>query len=376
MKIAIDGRFYGLENAGLGRYTIGLVENLKTLDQKNSYTILLTEKYFQKLSFPKNWKKIAVSFRHYSLKEQLELPKIINQENPDLVHFLHFNIPITYKGKFVVTIHDLLMHRQKGKEATTLPFLAYKIKRLAYHLVFKKAVFGSRKIIVPSNFVKEDLVNYYRIPQKKIEVVYEGVDHFLRSVDAGKKVLNKYQINLPYFIYSGNAYPHKNLKRAVEAIYFLNKASSKRFLFVIVSSRNVFVKRLERMIKSIGGEKYVRLIGFVPDNDLVYLYKNSLGFLYPSLSEGFGLPGLEAMAAGTLVLVSDIPVFHEIYENQAIYFNPYDFSAIEREMRNVVEMDPKKRQKLISSGQKFVKRYSWIKMAKKTLKIYKDVLEN
>jgi hypothetical protein len=120
MKILIDARMYGLENAGIGRYALNLINQLTQLDDKNDYILLLRKKYFDDLTLPKNFKKVLADFRHYSFAEQLMLPKIIANEKPDLVHFLHFNVPVWFTGKFVVTIHDLLMHKQKGLEATTL----------------------------------------------------------------------------------------------------------------------------------------------------------------------------------------------------------------------------------------------------------------
>src|SRR5258708_40324983 len=109
-----------------------------------------------------------------------------------------------------------------------------------------------------------------------------------------------------YFIYTGNAYPHKNLERAIRA------AAKMKITFYIVSSRNVFTKRLEKLIQRLKAKEYVKLLGYVEDSKLKELYKDSVGFIYPSLAEGFGLPGLEAMKAGTLVLSSSIPVFREI----------------------------------------------------------------
>jgi glycosyltransferase involved in cell wall biosynthesis len=129
------------------------------------------------------------------------------------------------------------------------------------------------------------------------------------------------------------------------------------------------------MADELKAKDLVRFLGLVPDNQLGSLYKNSLGFAFPSLSEGFGLPGLEAMNAGTLLLASEIPVFKEIYGKNAIYFNPLDFSSIERSMRNVVEMEEPKRKNLIAEGQKFAKQYSWAKMAKETLKIYESTFK-
>lgn len=173
----------------------------------------------------------------------------------------------------------------------------------------------------------------------------------------------------PYFIYVGNAYPHKNLARAIEA------AAACEVNFAIVSSRGVFVSRLVKLIRKLKAEKFVKLLGFVPDNELKNLYKDSEGFIFPSLYEGFGLPGLEAMAAGTLVLASDIPVFKEIYKNKVIYFNPHDFTSIERSIRSVLDMDREKRKEMIKEGQEFAKAYTWSKMAKETLVVYKEVFK-
>ncbi len=175
-----------------------------------------------------------------------------------------------------------------------------------------------------------------------------------------------------YFIYAGNAYPHKNLNRLIEAVVLLNKSVDEPVKLKIVSSRNVFTKRLEAQIRTLGADKFVELLGFVPDEKLKVLYKNSVAFTFPSLSEGFGLPGIEAMEAETLVLASDIPVFREIYGPAAIYFNPLDFTAIEKSMKNALEMSDTERKTKVAFAQKFAKRYSWAKMAKETLKIYES----
>ena len=175
MRIVIDARLYGLENAGLGRYTINLVNELQKLDNNNEYFILLRKKYFNQLNFNNNWKKVLADIKHYSLAEQIKLPKIIKDLRPDLVHFLHFNVPILYKGKFIVTIHDLLMHKQKGLEATTLTPSRYFFKRLGYGLVFANAVKKAMKVIVPSQAVKDEVCYYYKLNREKVIVTYEGI---------------------------------------------------------------------------------------------------------------------------------------------------------------------------------------------------------
>ncbi len=366
MKILLDARFYGLENAGLGRYTINLIEGLAKLDKKNEYVILLRKKYFNGLKLPKNWKKVLADFRHYSLAEQIRLPRIIAKESPSLMHFLNFNIPVFYQGKFMVTIHDLLMPKHKEAKGTTLPFYLFYPKHLAAKFAIKKAITNAAKIIVPSKAVKDEIVGEYKISENKIEVIYEGISSSI------KYQVSSIKIREPYFIYVGNAYPHKNLERLIKAVVQLNEADKKKTLLAIASSRDIFTSRLEKQIEGMGASKYVKLLGFVPDEDLGVLYKNSLAFVYPSLSEGFGLPGLEAMSAGTISLVSDISVFKEIYQDKALYFNPYKVESIADALTKAIDMDVKERQRRVEEGKEFVKRYSWSKMAKQTLNLYES----
>ena len=376
MRILIDGRFWGLENAGLGRYTINLINSLQKLDKKNNYLVLLRKKYFNKLKFPKNWEKVLAEVKHYSFKEQVKIPKLIFKHEPNIVHFLHFNVPISYNRNFIVTIHDILWHKQKGENVTTLSPLRYKAKYLGYKKVFSHAVAASKKIIAPSKSVKKELIEYYKnLDRKKVTVVYEGIDENFSKVSEKERVLKKYSINSDYFIYAGNAYPHKNLPRAIEAVIHLNKVSKKKLLFAIACSRSVFLERLEGVVRQSGAADYVKILGQVSDKDLGVLYKNSLALLYPSLSEGFGLQGLEAIVSGTAVLASNIPVFKEVYINNVIYFDPYDVSSIVKSMQEVIEMSLEKRKKMIKKGQEFIKRYSWDKMAKETLKVYEEALK-
>lgn len=371
MKILIDARMYGLENTGIGKYVMELLTNLTDVDSSNNYFIILRNKYYKELIFPNNFKKIKGDFRQYSFSEQFLIPKIIREVKPDLVHFPHFNIPLVFGGKYIVTIHDLLMHKQKGFEATTLNPIMYLIKRSAYRLVFDRGVKKAVKIIVPSETVKKELLGYYQIPPEKVSVTLEGVSDLAGSISASQ-LAEKYKIKKPYFIYTGNAYPHKNLKRLIDALSSLNKERSEKVSLVIVSARSFFMVRLEKLIKKLGASPFVKLLGFIPDGELGALYKGSVGFIFPTLSEGFGIPGLDAMQARTLVLCSEIPVLKEIYKDHAIYFNPFDFTSIEMGMEQALDLSSEERESIVSSANDFVKRYSWHKMAQETLRVYED----
>lgn len=173
-----------------------------------------------------------------------------------------------------------------------------------------------------------------------------------------------------YFIYLGNAYPHKNLRRLIEAMVLLNKSCKNPVFLKIGGSRSVFSEKLITLINELNAGKIVNLLGYVPEDELDKLYKNSVAFVFPSLSEGFGLPGLEAIEAGTLVLASKIPVFEEVYQNNVIYFDPLDVRSIELAMEQALTCGKKEREERIRKAQKFAKRYSWAKMAVETLEVY------
>lgn len=178
-----------------------------------------------------------------------------------------------------------------------------------------------------------------------------------------------------YFVYVGNAYPHKNITRLLEAMRLFNVGKNEKVKLVIASARNVFIERLENAAKEKGVSSLVKILGFVPDKDLNKIYKSSIGFVYPTLMEGFGLPGLEAMKNKTLVLASNISVLKEIYEDNAIYFDPLDINSMVFAMETAEGLSSKEREKRIKKAQQFIKKYSWEKMAKETLKVYKSASE-
>jgi glycosyltransferase involved in cell wall biosynthesis len=187
-----------------------------------------------------------------------------------------------------------------------------------------------------------------------------------------KDILKKYKLDGDYFLYVGNVYPHKNLERLIKTIVDLNQEAHKKVYLAIVCSRNVFEKRLEQYVYSNKAERYVKFLGFVPDDDLALLYQKSRAFVYPTLSEGFGLPGLEAMAEGTIVAASDIPVLNEIYGDQALYFDPYDTGSITTTLIKVLKITDRQRLKLIQENKKFIRKYSWKNTASQTFKLYEN----
>lgn len=369
MKIAIDARLYGLENAGIGRYSMEFLSELARQDLDNQYYILLRSNYFNSLKLPENFIKIEADIPHYSIAEQRRIPKILKKINPDLVHFLHFNVPLSYKGKFVVTIHDSIMHSSKGKNTSKQPFYKYYLKRIAYKKVFAHAIKKSEKIIVPSNYVKKQVGDKFRISGSKIVVCYEGVNKDFTKQNKQKTVKNKQK----YLIYTGSAYPHKNLQLAVEAIVQLNESSQEKVNFKIVGAKNKFMSDLETFVDKFGAADTVKFLGFIKDDKLNKLYGNAVGFIYPSIEEGFGLPGLEAMSSGTIVVASNIPVFKEIYDGAAVFFDPTERQSIVEALNKTVAMTTDERNRLLALSQKTAAKYSWAEMTIKIRNVYNAI---
>ncbi len=392
MKIAIDARMYGLEHAGIGRYVMNLIHEIEKtstakmagkLKIENWEIILLVRKnkYEEiKKEYGKVFEIIIADYPHYSIREQLLLPLQLIKLRPDLVHFPSFNIPLLYLGRKITTIHDLIKHQSRGPETSTRRQPLYWFKYLIYLVISKFAVASSAKIIVPSLWTKKELIRQYHLPAGKIIVTYEGADSkfsiakqqapLISNFQFSKKqeILAKYKIKKPFVVYTGSLYPHKNIKRLIEAVKLL------KISLVVVCARSVFFDRLGQEVKRLGAEKYVNLAGFVPDEELAVFYSEASAFVFPSLIEGFGLPGLEAMAAGLPVVAADSSCLPEIYGEAALYFNPLDYRDMAAKIKKVIN-NQSIRDRLTQSGYKQVAKYSWQKMAQQTLEVYARCLD-
>lgn len=385
LRIGIDARFYGPVGKGLGRYVQELVENLQKIDQKNEYVIFLKKENFD-LFRPRNsrfTKKLA-EVDWYSVGEQFKLPSIFSRERLDLLHVPHFNVPVFYRGKTVITIHDLIKHDWGSRSATTRAYPIFLVKHLGYRFVTSVAIRRADAIVTPSNYVKKKVAETFRVDPKKITVTYEagtltGKER-TREEKKVENVLGKLKISKPYFLYVGNVYPYKNVGRLLDAIKILSEEMDPSTLLrtgeaaqlVLVGARDVFRDRLEREIVQKGVLKYVVLTGYVADADLIDLYREAEAYVHPSLEEGFGLGPVEAMSLGTPVVQADISCLPEVGGDAALYFDPYDPRDIAEKLKTILS-NKALRQKLARKGVAQAKKYSWEKMARETLQVYKRV---
>ncbi len=372
MKIGIDCRLWN--ETGVGRYIRNLVTNLSAIDKKNEYVLfVLSQDEASIKSIVKGQMSIVrTNVSWHGIAEQVSLPKILNGENLDLVHFPYFSVPIFYYKPFIVTIHDLIVNRHNTGRASTLPYPIYFVKRLGYHAVLSNVVYRSKKIIVPSNAVRDDLIKtYININPSKIEVTYEG--GFASGASAkGRSAFggnSQKQIEGRYLLRVGNFYPHKNVEGLLLAFKdFLYENNDIKL--VLVGKRDYFFKRILKQIENLNIEPNVLLLENVSDSDLVSLYSNATATVVPSFSEGFSLTAVEAMECGSPVIVSDIPVHREICGNSAIYCNPNDINDIKQKINFACSLVESSRRELIDQGKKQSKKFSWKQMASQTLSVY------
>ena len=362
MRIVIDFRIFGTKPGGLGRYNQEFLSELKKLDKSNHYILLFKET--PEINLPDNFEIKICDCHWYGIKEQIVLPWVLYKLKPDLVHFPHFNVPIFYSGNFVVTIHDLIMTKFPSRKASTLNTFWFKIKYWFYKQVIRNAVKNSKKIIAVSKFTAKDIKEYFQLEDreaKKIEVIYEGVSTYFSS--------QKEPFNLPqnYFLYIGNAYPHKNLEFLIEVFKEFWQKHSEYYL-ILVGQKNYFYEKLAKDIDC----PNVIFTGYVADDKLDSYYKNARAYIFPSLYEGFGLPPLEAMSYGLPVLSSNSSSLPEVLGHSALYFNPKDREDLKKKMFEIIN-DNDLRNNLIRTGYKQIDKYSWRKMSEEILEIYKKL---
>ncbi len=369
LRIGIDARLYGPKNGGIGRYIQKLLENLGRLDSRNTYVVFLNEGDFDDFVLPgENFIKVAVDCRAYSFKEQIVFPFHLNKYHLDLVHFPHFNVPLLYRKKFIVTIHDLIISHYPDSRATTLNPIFYRLKLFFYRRIVKSTAKRANEIITVSQFSKKDIVDLLAVTQDKVKVIYEGYDLPLPPEENSREILEKYRLTSDYLLYVGSAYPHKNLGNLLIAFHYLIQ-EKKSLQLVLAGKDSFFYDRLKEQIEKNGLAGRVVLTGFVSDRELAGLYRQAALYVFPSLIEGFGLPPLEAQSYDLPVASSNATCLPEILGDSAVFFDPSDPYEMTQKIKLALN-DNSLRQDLIKRGRENLKKYSWQDLTKKTLDIY------
>ncbi len=361
--IVIVGREY---SSSTGTYVKNLINQLQIIDQQNHYTIIVNKKDENKVNLFNNSFKLHITdCRDFSFQEQIKLPIEIKKLKPDLVHFTMTQQPVLLNLPVVTTIHDLTTIRFNNPAKN---FVIFKFKQLIYKIVIKIVAKKSKLIITPSNFVKQDLIKYSKISEKKVKVTYESAEFSDKKTNPLKDLIGK-----DFLLYVGRSNPHKNLQNLINAFEIIQRSHPKLLLVLVGRLDQNYLAIKNNLPSTLNNQ--VIFTDHVLEHHLNWLYKNALIYVFPSLSEGFGLPGLEAMNFGLPVVSSNSSCLPEIYQNAAVYFNPLDINDMANKIIEVID-DSVIREELIKNGYVRLKSFSWQKMAEKTLSIYLEALNN
>ena len=363
-RIGIDARLFSYEARGIGRYAYELLKELASGNSSLKFVVFLNAKAYDSWD-PKNSniEKVKADVPFYGIEEQILFPRLLNSYNLDIMHFLHFNVPILYRKPFIVTIHDLLLNRYPKSNASTRNRITFFAKYFGYRAVLKSALKRASFIIAVSNFTKRELLNLYSfVPESKIRVIYEGTSF----IDSANLFVAQSSQNR-YILYVGAAYPHKNLLKTITTLAPYLQENS--LTFKLVGREDYFYRRLKSFIKDKVYGKNIEFLGEVDDLMLKELYKNAEFFIMPSLYEGFGLPPLEAMTLGCPVVARRSGSLPEILDNAALFYDSEEnlIKAIDGVLKNNTI-----RNDLIHLGKERVNFFSWKKMAEEIKILYNE----
>lgn len=349
MRVGVDARM--LCSSGIGKVIENVVSRMIVDKPEWQFVLLGKMSDFAEFSFTRkeNVELISCNAPIYTIREQFEVPWKLPKDL-DVLWCPHYNIPIFYRGRMVVTIHDLAH--------LALPEINKGLLKQTYaRVMFRLATYKAGKIACVSKFTISELKKYIpSVDEKKIYLVYNGVDEKWFSIKKGAPMHDK-----PYFIFVGNVKPHKNLQRLIEA-YKMASPQIEQDL-IIVGKKDGFINGEDSILDFIRGfENRILFTGYVSDDELMQYVAQADAMVFPSLYEGFGLPPLEALAAGTPVLASNVASIPEICGKHVTYFNPLDVQSIKEKMvqissKNVVE------------NKEWSKRYSWKQSTKEMINI-------
>jgi glycosyltransferase involved in cell wall biosynthesis len=235
-------------------------------------------------------------------------------------------------------------------------------------------------VIAVSAATRRDVESVLAVRRDRIRQVYNAPDprFLLKSEPAEQsQLLERFQISTPYLLYAGRIRPHKNIPRLIEAFAVVrgeleDDPEYRDLRLLIIGDEISKHPEVRRAMIQTRTQQVVRFLGFVPFETLKMFYSAATAFVFPSLYEGFGLPPLEAMAAGTPVITSSVSSLPEVVGPAAMIVNPENVFDIARGIREVLT-DPELRQRLIAAGHEQVRQFNWTRTAEEVLDIYREV---
>ena len=369
MRIGIDAR--KLHDFGIGTYLQNLLKELVRLDDDAQYVVLCRAVDAEWLAaLGPRVQPVVTGAGNYSVREQIEVPWRLWRAGVDLFHTPHYVLPILVPCRSIVTVHDCIH----------LMFPQYLPNRLASVYARFFMWWSTRRawrVLTVSQASKRDILRFCRIPADKVTVIYNAIDDRFRTpppAEEIERIRERFQLHEPFVLYVGNVKPHKNLERLIEAIHHLHENGYDALKLLVIGSDISKYAELRRAIHAYNLHRYVRFLGFVPDQTLHALYRLTSVFAFPSLYEGFGLPPLEAMACGAPVVTANTSSLPEVVGDAAVLVDPTDSRAIAEGLAHVLA-DPGLRADLQRLGLAHARTFSWTESARAVREIYQRVFE-
>jgi len=376
MLIGIDAsRANRPVKTGVEWYSHHLIEQFKKIDSDNRY-FLYTQKHLEGdlAVLPLNFKQKILKWlpiRFWTLI-RLSFEMKYGKEVPELLFVPAHTIPLFNPGKVVVTVHDIGFERH--------PEFYHWADKLYHRWTIKFIKKNATKIITVSEFSKKEIIEIYGIPEDRIIVTpisYDKETYKVLDIEKSvldKKILDKYKIKDPYFMFVGRLEKKKNIDGLINAFLQYKEAHpDDKHKLVLVGTRGLTFNEMEATLEMQNKTKDIIYLEYVKDsNDVAMLINGADLYIFPSRYEGFGIPALEAMACGCPLICSNTASLPEVVGQAAIMFNPENTDAIVKAIETVVQ-NPEVREALVQAGLERVKEFSWERCARQTLEIFKQL---
>ena len=369
MRIGIDAR--KLHDFGIGTYIRNLLRQLARLDRDTEFVVLARPADCDALgSLGANFRAVPETAANYSVAEQIRIPFALRREGVTLFHAPHYVLPPLVTCRSVVTIHDCI-HLMFPQYLPSRAALTY--ARTSIALASRRAT----RVLTVSESSKRDILRFVDIPADKIDVIYNAYDERFgvepREEDV-ERVRERYQLQDAFVLYAGNVKPHKNLERLIDAFDLVRKRGLEHLKLVLIGDEISKYAALRRAVHHHQLHKYVRFLGYLPEETLAVMYRLAGVFVFPSLYEGFGLPPLEAMASGTPVVTSNVSSLPEVAGDAAVLVDPYHPEAIADGIERVL-CDEALRRDLRAKGLARAQQFSWEASARRVREIYGEAAQ-
>jgi len=378
MRIGIEAqRLFRPHKHGMDRVVLELILNLQVIDKENEYFIFVKpDQDSSVIKNTPNFKVVEIPGGPYPLWEQFKLPRIAKAYKCDILHCTSNTAPYLNKIPLITTLHDIIyMEGSLLKLLINKASLYQKFGNLYRRIIVRKVVKNSRHLITVSNFEKENITSFFKLKNKNIHAIHNGVNQKFRiKVDSNHlaKVKTKYKLPNNYLLHIANKDPRKNTKRILIAFNKFSKTAPIKHKLLMLGCKDADLKIVLNEIGALDLYKNIILTGYVSDEDLPVIYYLSKLFLFPSLREGFGIPIIEAMACGVPVITSNTSSMPEVAGDAAHIIDPNKTEEIYNGMIKIIS-DDKYKKELIQKGLIRSKQFSWNSMASQVLELYKHL---